>query len=110
MGPALSPGQVGQEAAACAVLGACLGAGRAFFPVRGRGALLPDVLLMGGLLLGTQSYAASLSAGGVPRWYMLAACKACGPVHRPVESRPCRRQSTAERKKTCKKTEKELAK
>ena len=26
MGPALSPGQVGQEAAACAVLGACLGA------------------------------------------------------------------------------------
>ena len=73
MGPALSPGQVGQEAAACAVLGACLGAGRAFFPVRGRGALLPDVLLMGGLLLGTQSYAASLSAGGVPRWYMLAA-------------------------------------
>ena len=37
------------------------------------------------------------------------ACKACGPVHRPVESRPCRRQSTAERKKTCKKTEKELA-
>lgn len=46
MGPALSPGQVGQEAAACAVLGACLGAGRAFFPVRGRGALLPDVLLM----------------------------------------------------------------
>ena len=73
MGPALSPGQVGQEAAACAVLGACLGSGRAFFPVRGRGALLPDVLLMGGLLLGTQSYAASLSAGGVPRWYMLAA-------------------------------------
>ena len=73
MGPALSPGQVGQEAAACAVLGACLGAGRAFFPGRGRGALLPDVLLMGGLLLGTQSYAASLSAGGVPRWYMLAA-------------------------------------
>ena len=76
MGPALSPGQVGQEAAACAVLGACLGAGRAFFPVRGRGALLPDVLLMGGLLLGTQSYAASLSAGGVPRWYMLAAAVA----------------------------------
>lgn len=31
------------------------------------------------------------------------------PVHRPVESRPRRRQSTAERKKTCKKTEKELA-
>ena len=31
------------------------------------------MLLMGGLLLGTQSYAASLSAGGVPRWYMLAA-------------------------------------
>ena len=73
MGPALSPGQVGQEAAACVVLGACLGAARALFPVRGRGAFLPDVLLVGGLLLGAQSYAASLSAGGVLRWYMLAA-------------------------------------
>lgn len=140
MGPALSPGQVGQEAAACAVLGACLGAGRAFFPVRGRGALLPDVLLMGGLLLGTQSYAASLSAGGVPRWYMLAAAiagialaehllgvplRAVGRVlRRPLDGLakyaaahaqgPCRPQKggqrTPERKKTCKKTEKELAK
>ena len=73
MGPALSPGQVGQEAAACVVIGACLGAARAFFPVRGRGAFLPDVLLVGGLLLGAQSYAASLSTGGVLRWYMLAA-------------------------------------
>lgn len=140
MGPALSPGQVGQEAAACAVLGACLGAGRAFFPVRGRGALLPDVLLMGGLLLGTQSYAASLSAGGVPRWYMLAAAIAgialaehlfgvpvagrgpgaaqaagwAGKIRRGPCPGPCRPQKggqrTPERKKTCKKTEKELAK
>ena len=73
MGPALSPGQVGQEAAVCVVLGACLGAVRALFPVRGRGAFLPDVLLVGVLLLGIQSYAASLGAGGVLRWYMLAA-------------------------------------
>ena len=73
MGPALSPGQVGQEAAACAVLGACLGAGRAFFPVRGRGAFVPDALLTGAVLFGVQSYAATLSSAGVLRWYMVLA-------------------------------------
>ena len=86
-----------------------------------------------------QSYAVSQSQAGQLRGYMaLAAFCAAGavqaalrplfaaaeafagetaagtgaarrPVHRPVESRPRRRQSTAERKKTCKKTEKELA-
>lgn len=73
MGPALSPAQVGQEAAACAVLGAVIGGVRAFFPVRGRGAFWPDLFLVGVVLLGCQSYTASLSPGGVLRWYMLAA-------------------------------------
>ncbi len=73
MAPALDPALVGQEAAACALLGAVLGLLRAVFPAKGRGAFLPDLLLAGAVLLGVQSYAASLSAGGVLRWYQLAA-------------------------------------
>ena len=73
MAPALPAGLIGQEAAACALLGAVLGGARALFPEKGRGAFLPDVLLVGALLLGLQSYAASLSFGGVLRWYQLAA-------------------------------------
>ena len=139
MGPALSPGAVGQEMAACAVLGGVLGAARAVLPTRGRAAFLPDMLFVGAVLMALQSYAVSQSQAGQLRGYMaLAAFCAAGavqaalrplfaaaeafagetaagagaarrPVHRPVESRPRRRQSTAERKKTCKKTEKELA-
>ena len=73
MAPALSVGLIGQEVAACVLLGAVLGGVRAFFPANGRAAFLPDVLLMGTLLLGLQSYAASLSFGGVLRWYQLTA-------------------------------------
>ena len=73
MGPALTPAEVGREMAACGLLGACLGGARALFPSKGRGAFGPDLLLVGAVLLLCQSYAASLSAGGVPRWYMLAA-------------------------------------
>ena len=138
MGPALSPGAVGQEMAACAVLGGVLGAARAVLPTRGRAAFLPDMLFVGAVLMALQSYAVSQSQAGQLRGYMaLAAFCAAGAVqaalrplfaaaeafagklllgpvrlaarHRPVESCPCRRQSTAERKKTCKKTEKELA-
>ena len=133
MGPALSPGAVGQEMAACAVLGGMLGAARAVLPTRGRAAFLPDMLFVGAVLMALQSYAVSQSQAGQLRGYMALAafCAAgavqaalrplfaaaeafagkllLGPVHRPVESRPRRRQSTAERKKTCKKTEKELA-
>ena len=118
MGPALSLGAVGQEMAACAVLGGVLGAARAVLPTRGRAAFLPDMLFVGVVLMALQSYAVSQSQAGQLRGYMaLAAFCAAGavqaalrrPVHRPVESRPRRRQSTAERKKTCKKTEKELA-
>ena len=73
MAPALDITLVGQEMAACAALGAALGGARALVPEKGRAAFLPDVLLVGALLLGLQSYAAALSAGGVLRWYQLAA-------------------------------------
>ena len=73
MGPALTPAEVGRELAACGLLGACLGGARAVFPSKGRGAFWPDVLLVGAVLLLCQSYAASFSADGVLRWYLLAA-------------------------------------
>lgn len=69
----LLPARLLQEAAACAVLGAALGAVRAFLPVRGRAAFVPDVLLSGVVLLVCQSYAAGYSAAGVLRWYMVLA-------------------------------------
>ena len=69
----LLPARLLQEAAACAVLGAALGAARAFLPVRGRAAFAPDVLLSGAVLLACQSYAAGYSAAGVLRWYMAVA-------------------------------------
>ena len=43
----LLPVRLLQEAAACAMLGAALGAVRAFLPARGRAAFVPDVLLSG---------------------------------------------------------------
>ena len=52
MAPALDITLVGQEMAACAALGAALGGARALFPEKGRAAFLPDVLLVGALLLG----------------------------------------------------------
>ncbi|MFR9068029.1 MAG: YabP/YqfC family sporulation protein [Faecalibacterium prausnitzii] len=69
----LLPARLLQEAAACAVLGAALGAVRAFLPARGRAAFVPDVLLSGVVLLVCQSYAAGYSAAGVLRWYMVLA-------------------------------------
>ena len=77
MAPALVPVLAVQEAAACALPGFVLGSLRAVFPVRGRAAFLPDVLLVGAVLLSLQSYAAALSAGGVLRWYMLASAFLC---------------------------------
>ena len=68
----LLPVRLLQEAAACAMLGAALGAVRAFLPVRGRAAFVPDVLLSGAVLLVCQSYAAGYSKAGVLRWYMVA--------------------------------------
>ena len=81
MGPALSPGAVGQEMAACAVLGGVLGAARAVLPTRGRAAFLPDVLFVGAVLMALQSYAVSQSQAGQLRGYMaLAAFCAAGAV------------------------------
>ena len=54
-----------------------LGSVRAVFPVRGRAAFLPDMALVGAVLLGLQSYAAALSAGGVLRWYMPGSAFLC---------------------------------
>lgn len=81
MGPALSPGAVGQEMAACAVLGGVLGATRAVLPTRGRAAFLPDMLFVGAVLMALQSYAVSQSQAGQLRGYMaLAAFCAAGAV------------------------------
>lgn len=85
----LLPAQLVQEMTSCAVLGAAIGVLRAFFPVRGRGAFAPDVLLSGAVLLGCQSYAAGYSAAGVLRWYMVvsafaAALTAAGVLGIPV--------------------------
>lgn len=77
MAPALAPALIGQEAAAYALLGLVLGSVRAVFPVRGRAAFLPDMALVGAVLLGLQSYAAALSAGGVLRWYMPGSAFLC---------------------------------
>ena len=81
MGPALSPGAVAQEMAACAVLGGVLGAARAVLPTRGRAAFLPDMLFVGVALMALQSYAVSQSQAGQLRGYMaLAAFCAAGAV------------------------------
>ena len=77
MAPALAPALIGQEAAVCALLGLVLGSVRAVFPVRGRAAFLLDMALVGAVLLGLQSYAAALSAGGVLRWYMPGSAFLC---------------------------------
>ena len=63
----LLPARLLQEAAACAALGTALGAARAFLPVRGRAAFVPDVLLSGAVLLACQSYAAGYDAGDAGR-------------------------------------------
>ena len=81
----LLPARLLQEAAACAVLGAALGAARAFLPVRGRAAFAPDVLLSGAVLLACQSYAAGYSAAGVLRWYMAAAHRLHRKLRRNAE-------------------------
>ncbi len=73
MAPILAPWQAGREIACCLYLGALVGALRALAPGRGRGAVLPDMALVGMLLLFLQSYAAGYSDAGSLRWYMAAA-------------------------------------
>ena len=86
----LLPARLLQEAAACAALGVALGAVRAFLPVRGRTAFVPDVLLSGAVLLACQSYAAGYSAAGVLRWYMVLAAFAAALCTAGVLSVPLR--------------------
>ena len=73
MAPVLAPWQAGREMACCLYLGALVGALRAVGPRKGRGAFLPDMALVGMLLLFLQSYAAGYSDAGNLRWYMVAA-------------------------------------
>ena len=84
--PVLQPAQLGRELAVCTILGAAVGVVRAFFPVRGRGAFVPDALLTGAVLFGVQSYAAALSSAGVLRWYMVLAAFAAR-TRRPRRTR-----------------------
>ena len=51
MAPVLAPWQAGWEIVCCLYLGALVGALRALAPGKGRGAFLPDVALVGMLLL-----------------------------------------------------------
>ena len=95
--PVLQPAQLGRELAACTILGAAVGAVRAFFPVRGRGAFVPDALLTGAVLFGVQSYAATLSSAGVLRWYM---------VLRPLAQRHAARRAARKERRNAKRTTK----
>lgn len=72
MSAVLEPQLLLHEALCCAALGAALGAVRAFWPAKGRAAFVPDMLLVGALLMLTQSFAAGASGAGTLRWYMLA--------------------------------------
>ena len=117
--PVLPPAALGQEIAACTVLGASIGALRAAFPARGRAAFVPDLVWMGAVLAAVQSYAAGQSSAGVLRWYMAAAAFAGAGAAAFVLGAPLRAaggvlqrraQTTPQRKKNCKKAQKELAK
>ena len=72
--PVLQPSALGQELAACTVLGGCTGAVRVFLPAKGRAGFAADFLWVGVMLAALQSYAAAQSFAGVLRWYMAAAC------------------------------------
>ena len=114
MAPALAPALIGQEAAACALLGFVLGSVRAVFPVRGRAAFLPDMALVGAVLLGLQSYAAALSAGGVLRWYMPGSAFLCAfgaerllrPALQPLAAARKKRAEQARARRTQKRSAK----
>ena len=109
--PVLPPAALGREITACVVLGACTGAVRAFFPVKGRAAFLPDVVWVGVVLAAVQSYAAGESFAGVLRWYMTAAAFAgavaaafaagvpLGAVRKPLQIALCRRRQRRKARK-----------
>lgn len=119
--PVLPPPALGQEIAACAVLGGCTGAVRAFFPVKSRAAILPDVLWVGAVFTAVQSYAAGESYAGVLRWYMAAAAfagagaaafvlgvplRAVGRAVRPALDRHKENRQARKRRRNAKRTAK----
>lgn len=128
--PVLPPSAIAQELAACTVLGACTGAARAVFPVRGRAAWVPDFLWVGTVLTLLQSYAAGQSPAGVLRWYMAAAgfagagaaafvlgvpLRAAGKalqrwVFQPAAQRRVRRQNARKLRRNAKRTAKKRKK
>ena len=128
--PVLPPAALGQEIAACTVLGASIGALRAVFPARGRAAFVPDLVWMGAVLAAVQSYAAGQSSAGVLRWYMAAAAfagagaaafvlgaplRAAGGVLqrrvlRPAERRRARRRKARKLRRSAKRTAKKRKK
>lgn len=109
MAPALEFPQVVQEMAACAMLGGILGVLRAFFPEKGKGAFLPDLLFVGMLLFSLQSYTAAYSTDGVLRWYMVGSAAGSAAAADGLLRLPGR-FLRVHRKKSFKKTQKELAK
>ena len=124
--PVLPPAALGQEIAACTVLGASIGALRAVFPARGRAAFVPDLVWMGAVLAAVQSYAAGQSSAGVLRWYMAAAAFAGAGaaafvlgaaggvlqrrVLRPAERRRARRRKARKLRRSAKRTAKKRKK
>ena len=92
MAPALDITLVGQEMAACAALGAALGGARALFPEKGRAAFLPDVLLVGALLLGPMRFARKMLWAPV---HLLAARWAAGRAARKNRARERKRAKQA---------------
>jgi hypothetical protein len=129
--PVLPPAALGQEIAACTVLGASIGALRAVFPARGRAAFVPDLVWMGAVLAAVQSYAAGQSSAGVLRWYMAAAafagagaaaftpcrCRTAAAgsvlqrrVLRPAERRRARRRKARKLRRSAKRTAKKRKK
>ena len=128
--PVLPPAALGQEIAACTVLGASIGALRAVFPARGRAAFVPDLVWVGAVLAAVQSYAAGQSSAGVLRWYMAAAAfagagaaafvlgaplRAAGGilqrrVLRPAERRRTRRRKARKLRRSAKRTAKKRKK
>lgn len=109
MAPALAPLQILQEVEACALLGGILGAVRTLFPKRGRAAFLPDLIYVGVLLMALQSYAAGSSVGGVLRWYMIGSAAVSAAAAGTLLALPGR-FLRLHRKKSLKKSQKELAK
>ena len=113
--PVLPPAALGQEIAACTVLGASIGALRAVFPARGRAAFVPDLVWMGAVLAAVQSYAAGQSSAGAAAFVLGAPLRAAGGVLqrrvlRPAERRRARRRKARKLRRSAKRTAKKRKK